>query len=84
MSLPSLLLSFLLASLYGIVYYLVFGRGWLALGVYWLAALIGFALGQFLSRALAFSLLPLGSVNVIEASIASLIVLFLTRTLWKR
>jgi hypothetical protein len=84
MSFPSLLLSFLLASLYGVSFYFVFGRGWLALGVYWVAALIGFALGQFLSSALAFSLLPIGSVNAIEASVTSLIALLLTRTLWKR
>lgn len=84
MPLPSLLFSFLLASLYGVLFYLLFGRGWLALGVYWLAALIGFALGQFLSGAVAFSLLPIGSVNVIEASIASLIVLALTRRLGER
>jgi len=84
MSVPSLLLSFLLASLYGVTFYFVFGRGWLALGVYWLVGLIGFALGQFLSTALSFSLLPIGEVNVIEASVTSLILLFLTRTLWKR
>jgi hypothetical protein len=84
MSLPSLLLSFLLASLYGVTFYFVFGRGWLALAVYWVVALIGFALGQFLSSALSFSLLPVGAVNAIEASATSLILLFLTRTLWKR
>ncbi len=88
MPLPSLLFSFLLASLYGVLFYLVLGRGWLALGVYWLAALIGFALGQFLSSAFALSFLPIGAVNVIEASIASLIVLLLTRRLggkyWKK
>jgi hypothetical protein len=84
MSIPSLLFSFLLASLYGVTFYLLFSRGWVALAVYWLAALIGFALGQFLSSALAFSLLPIGSVNAIEASVTSLIVLFLVRTLWKR
>jgi hypothetical protein len=84
MPFPSLLLSFLLGSLYGVAFYFVFGRGWLALGVYWAAALIGFALGQFLSSALSFSLLPIGSVNAIEASVTSLILLFLTRTLWKK
>jgi hypothetical protein len=84
MPLPSLLLSFLLASIYGLTFYFVFGRGWIALGVYWIVALSGFALGQFLSSALSFSLLPVGSVNAIEASITSIILLFLTRTLWKR
>ncbi len=84
MSLPSLLFAFLLASLYGIAFYLLFGRGWLALGVYWIAALVGFAVGEFVSRILAFSFFPIGSVNVPEASVMSFIVLFLTRTLWKK
>ena len=84
MPLPSLLLSFLLASLYGVSFYFVFGRGWLALGIYWLAGLIGFALGQFLSSAFEFSLLPVGPVNAIEASVTSLILLSLIRTLWKK
>ncbi len=84
MSLPSLLFAFLLASLYGVVFYLLFGRGWLALGVYWIAALIGFAIGEFISRTLSFSLLPIGSVDIVEASVMSLIVLLLTRTLWKK
>lgn len=84
MSFPSLLLSFLLASLFGLAFYFVFGRGWLALAVYWVVSLVGFALGQFLSSVLSFSLLPVGSVNAIEASLTSLILLFLTRTIWKR
>ncbi len=84
MSLPSLLFSFLLASLYGVAFYLFFGRGWLALGAYWLAALVGFAIGQFVSRTLALSLFPVGPVNVIEASVMSLVLLLLTRTLWKK
>lgn len=84
MSLPSLLFSFLLASVYGLFFYIVFGRGWIGLAVYWIVALVGFALGQFLSSALSFSLLPVGSVNAIEGSITSMILLLLTRTLWKR
>ena len=84
MTFPALLFSFLLASLWGVGFYLVFGRGWLALGVYWFAALVGFAVGEFVSRTLSFGLFPIGSVNVVEASVMSLILLFLTRTLWKR
>ncbi len=84
MTFPALFFSFLLASLYGVAFYLIFGHGWLTLGVYWFAALVGFAVGQFVSIMLSFSLFPVGSVNVIEASVMSLIVLLLTRTLWKK
>ncbi len=84
MSLPSLLLSLILASLYGVAFYLVFGRGWLMLAVYWLSAVAGFAFGEFVSRALATNLLPIGSVNVVEASVMSLIALLLARTITQR
>ena len=84
MTIPALLFSFLLASLYGVTFYLIIGRGWLALGVYWFAALVGFAVGEFVSLTLSFSLFPVGSVNVVEASVMSLVILILTRTLWKR
>ncbi len=84
MPVPALLFSFLLASLYGILFYLIFGRGWLRLALYWLVALVGFGLGQLVSTALAISLLPVGSVNVIEASLVCLLMLFITRALWWR
>lgn len=84
MSLPSLLLSFLLASFYGVAFYFIFGRGWVALAVYWLAALAGFAFGQTLSTLIDFSLLPIGAVNVVEASVFSLLALWLTRAWWRR
>lgn len=83
LTLPSLLLSFILASLIGVAFYLVFGRGWLQLAGYWLIALIAFALGQILSTIIGTRLLPIGSVNALEASATCLIALFVTRTLWK-
>lgn len=84
LSVPSLVLAFVIASIYGLAFYLLFGRGWLGLAIYWLVGLVGFGLGQILSSVLSFSLLPIGSVNAIEGSITSLIALLLTRTLWKR
>lgn len=74
----------MIASLIGLAFYMVFGRGWLRLAVYWLVALAGFALGQVVTTLLSFSLLPIGSVNVLEASIASLIALFLARAVMGR
>ncbi len=82
-TLPSLALSFVVASLIGLVFYLVFGRGWLRLLVYWLVALAGFFVGQILTMLVGVSLLPIGSVNIVEACIAALIALILVRTLWK-
>lgn len=82
-TLPSLTLCFIIASLIGLVFFLVFGKGWLRLVVYWLVALAGFFAGQIISSLLSFSLFPIGSVNVVEASITCLIALFVTRALWK-
>lgn len=82
-TLPSIALSFIIASLIGLVFFMLFGRGWLRLLVYWLVALAGFFAGQIITSLLSFSLFPIGSVNVLEATITCLIALFVTRALWK-
>jgi len=82
-TLPSLVLSLVIASLIGLGFFLIFGHGWLRLAVYWLVAVAGFLLGQILTTFLGVSLFPIGSVNVLEASATSLIALLLVRTLWK-
>ncbi|MCC7164370.1 MAG: hypothetical protein IT331_17895 [Anaerolineae bacterium] len=82
-TLPSVVLSFIIASLIGLVFFLLFGRGWLRFVVYWLVALAGFFTGQIISSFLSFSLFPIGSVNVIEGTVTCLIALFVTRALWK-
>jgi uncharacterized membrane protein YjjP (DUF1212 family) len=82
-TLPSLVLAFVIASMLGLGFYLVFGRGWLRLVIYWLVAVVGFFIGQILSTLLHFSLLPIGSVNLVEGTVVCLIALFVTRALWK-
>jgi hypothetical protein len=82
-TLPSIVLSLVIASLIGLAFYLVFGKGWLRFGVYWLVAVVGFFVGQVITAALNFSLLPIGSVNVLEASVTSLIALFIMRFVWR-
>lgn len=82
-TLPTIALSILIASIIGIAFYLVFGRGWLRLAVYWLVAVFGFFVGQTLAALVHFSLLPIGSVNLLEGTAACLIALFVTRAVWK-
>lgn len=82
-TLPSLLLAFVIASLIGLLFFLLFGRGWLRLVVYWLVAVAGFFVGQILATLVSFSLFPIGSVNLIEGTVTCLIALFVTRALWK-
>jgi hypothetical protein len=84
MSIPALLFSLLLASVYGLAFYILFGRGWLMLGLYWVVAVAGFFVGQLVSRIIGLTLIPIGSVNVVEASVLSIIALLAARTLYKR
>lgn len=80
---PQLLLAFVISSLIGLGFFLLFGKGWLRLIVYWLVAVIGFFIGQIISSLLNFSIFAIGSVNLLEATATCLIALFVTRALWK-
>lgn len=82
-TLPALILAFVISSLIGLGFYLVFGHGWLRLVVYWLVAVIGFFVGQIIATLANFSLLPIGAVNLVEATATCLIALFITRAVWK-
>ncbi|MDH4207349.1 MAG: hypothetical protein OEV76_00575 [Anaerolineae bacterium] len=78
---PSLVLSFLLASLYGAVFHFVWGKRWRDLAVYWMVAVVGFAIGQVLFGFLGFSIYLAGEVRVVESTIMSWICLFVARWL---
>lgn len=82
-TLPSIVLSLVIASLIGLVFFMLFGRGWLRLGVYWLVAVVGFLVGQIVTTLLSFSLFAIGSVNLLEATVTCLIALFVTRAVWR-
>ena len=82
-TLPALALTFVIGSLIGLAFFLVFGHGWLRLVVYWLVAVFGLFVGQIIATLVNFSLLPIGSVNLVEATAACLIALFITRAVWK-
>ena len=76
---PALLMSLVLASLYAAVFYLVLGRKLRDLWFFWLAAVIGFASGQFVGSRLELVPLTVGQVHIVEASIVALIFLILAR-----
>jgi len=82
-TLPSIALALVISSLIGIGFFLLFGKGWLRLLVYWLVAVIGFMLGQIITTIVSFSLFSIGSVNLLESTITCLIALFAVRALWK-
>jgi hypothetical protein len=68
---PSLVLALVLASLYGLVFYLLFGHGWLRLVFYWLVSVAGFFLGQWIARAVGLALFNIGDLNVVEGTLVS-------------
>jgi hypothetical protein len=78
---PSLVFSLLLASLYGAVFHLIWGKRWRDLGIYWAAAVIGFGAGQAVFAALGFSVYLIGQVRAVESTIVSWGCMFLARWL---
>ncbi len=80
---PSIFFAFVLASLYAALFYLFFGQGWARLGLYWVASVLGFAVGNWLGSLIGLSLFTIGPVNVVEATLVSFASLFAARA-WRR
>jgi hypothetical protein len=75
MILPALLSGLLIASLYGAMYHLARGGGALRLLLYLVLAWAGFAAGHLLGSWFGWFTLRLGTLNILAASIGSLIFL---------
>ena len=73
---PALIISFLLGSLYGLLFFLLSGGTRRALWYYWLVGAIGFLAGQFAAEYIHVSSITLGDVHVIEGSLVCWIALF--------
>jgi len=80
---PSLVFGFVLATLYGLVFYVFFGRGWLRLVSYWLVSVVGFFLGQWAVGLLGLAIFNIGELRVIEGTIVSWLSLWTIRV-WRR
>jgi hypothetical protein len=78
---PALLLSLVLASLYGALFYLWQGRNLRDMLFYWLAALVGFASGHIVGALWDFVPWTIGQVHVIEATIVAILFLMMARWL---
>ena len=78
---PFLLLSSLLAGIYGALFHLWRGRTFRELPLYLAVALIGFALGELAGKAIGLDLFMIGPLHIVEASLASWGLLFIARWL---
>ncbi len=79
--LPSVAFSLLLASLYGAVFHFIWGKSWRELGLYWAAAVLGFAIGQAAFTLLGLSVYMIGEVRVAEGTIVSWACMFVAKWL---
>jgi hypothetical protein len=80
-SLPSVLLSVVLASLYAGLFHLVKGKTTTELLVFWATSLVGFATGQLAAYSLGSHILMVGEIHLLEGTITSFIFLSIVRWL---
>ena len=79
---PAFALSLVLASLYAVLFHLLWGKRLRELPLYLLAALIGFGLGQALAGILSTQFLMIGDVHLLEGSVACWLLLLVARQFW--
>lgn len=77
-SASGLVLGFLLASIYGGLFHLVFGGSIKRIMAYLVAAWAGFFIGQFIGDFLNFEAIKLGKIHLLSASLGSWLLLFVT------
>ena len=74
---PFLLLALLLGSIYGTLFHLWRGENLRDLVIYVLAAIIGFLFGQGVGNLLESTTLLIGPLHLLEASLLSVVMLFI-------
>jgi thiamine transporter ThiT len=78
---PALLLSALIASIYGALFHVWRGRSFRELPLYLIASGLGFALGQLAGDLIGLDIFVIGPIHIIEASLGSWAMLFIARWL---
>ena len=78
---PTLTLGFILATLFGAVFHLIFGGDARRLALYLLAGWVGFGIGHLLGVTLNVNFLNIGPLHVLSASIGALVALFVANAL---
>ncbi len=78
---PPLAFLLLLASINAILFHLLWGRRIRELVLFWVAAVIGFTVGQLGAEALGLSFLTIGPLHLIEGTIGSWMGLFIAKRL---
>ena len=84
MTTASYLLAFILSTLYGAGFHLWQGGSSRRLLLYLLTGWVGFAAGHFAAAITSFTLWSAGALNILPASLGSLLALFLANWLMRR
>ena len=80
---PAYVLAFVIASVYGLAFFVFLGHGWRQMLMFWVAAVSGFLLGQAIAQSTGVRLFNIGSLSLVEGSIASALALIAIRV-WVR
>ncbi|MCD6290758.1 MAG: hypothetical protein J7M34_09680 [Anaerolineae bacterium] len=78
---PAWALGMLLASIYATIFYIWRGMSLRDLPRFLIAGWLGFALGQWCGHVTHFSILQIGQLNIVEASLGAWATLFIARRL---
>lgn len=76
-SASALVLGFLLATIYGAAFHLIFGGALKRLILFLAAAWIGFFIGQFVGDFLNFEMLKLGKIHLLSATLGAWLMLLI-------
>ncbi len=72
---PTVGLGLLLGSIYATGFYLIRGKSFWKLPVFWLASLLGFAIGQLIGVLMGWDLAVIGQTHVLEGTLISWLLL---------
>lgn len=78
---PPVVLGFILATLYGALFHLLFGGNTRRMALYLLAGWLGFGLGQIFGTVAGVTLFRIGPINTFSATLGAWLALFVTRFL---
>ncbi|MBX3061751.1 MAG: hypothetical protein U0528_16715 [Anaerolineae bacterium] len=78
---PSIVLGFILATIYGAVFHVIFGGDLRRMALFLLASWLGFTLGQLFGSVGGVRVLAIGQVNIFSATLGSWLALFATHFL---
>jgi hypothetical protein len=79
MTAPALLYAVLAATALAALYHLLFGRNLRQLALFWVASLVGFAIGQAVGMAMPPAVPHIGPLRIIEGIVIAVVLMTIVR-----